>query len=340
MTSTEDKNHLRKARRGLRFSSLIRPGGSIALMLLIAATCLAGPEGDGRNEITRFRMGTPKDFFGIGNANDTKAAITVWAKSILGVTAVTEDSKLTTVFDSTDEMIKAYENREIDGMTMLTMDFIKVKSRPADVYLMNKNRSIAIRYVILVHRGSAIDDLRQLKGRNLLLYNGQTMGMAGPWIETLLAGHSMGPMQEAFGSVKRMDTGASRAILQVFFRQVDACVVAQDMFTTACELNPQVEKDVKPLVASPEVVPTSFILHPQYDPSNRKAVDAAIAELDKSPAGRQVLTVFQADKLMKQPVSALDGTLALAAEYARIRRSDAAGAKAQQLSQASSPGKN
>jgi hypothetical protein len=339
MTWTETTNRRRGNQCGQRRIRLIGLCGSIGLMVLIAATCLAGPAAGGGTTITRFRMGTPKDFFGPGSPNDTKAAITVWAKNILGQNPVTDDSRLAMVFDSADEMIKAYESREIDGMTLIPQDFFKVRSRPANAYFMQKNLSTATRYALLVNRSGGIEDVRQLKGRKVSIYSGQSMGLATPWLDTLLASRSMGLSQNVFGEVKRIDA-ASRAILQVFFRQFDACVVALDMYKTAAELNPQVEKDVKPLAVSQELIPTFFFLHPQYDSSNHKAVDEAIAELDKTAAGRQVLTVFQADKLVKLPVSALDGTFAMLAEHERIRHGHALGGKQPQLSQTPVPGRN
>ena len=339
MTWTETTNHRRENQCGRRHIRFIRMCGSIGWMVLIAATCLAETVGDGGTTITRFRMGTAKEFFGLSSPNDTKAAITVWAKNILGQSPVTEDSQLARVFDSTDEMVRAYESREIDGITMAAQDFFKVRSRPDNVYLMEKNLSTGIRYALLVHRSGGIESIGQLKGRKVLIYSGQSMCLATPWLDTLLASRSMGLSQNVFGEVKRIDA-ASRAILQVFFRQTDACVVALDMYKTASELNPQVEKDLKPLVVSQELIPTFFFLHPQYDPRNRKGVDAAIAELDKTPAGRQVLTVFQADKLVKLPVSTLEGTFAMLAEHERSRHGNAIGVKPPQISQTSMQGKN
>jgi phosphonate transport system substrate-binding protein len=299
----------------------------------------ADPGSADRSGVSSFRLGTTPGTFGNPNINDTKAAITVWAQNIFSQDARTPNPDIVTVFEKTDELLTAYERRQVDGITLATDEFPKVKSRPDAVFLTYKNKSVALQYVVLVHRGSGIEDVRQLKGRKVVLHSSPSMNLATPWMDTLLASRAMGLSKHVFGSTTRIDA-ASRAILQVFFRQADACVVALDMFKTACELNPQVEKDLKPLAVSPDLIPTFFCFHPDYNLKDRSAVESAITDLHKSPAGQQVLTVFQSEKLVKMPVSILEDTLTLLAEYERIKRGEAIGIKPPQISQTSMQGKN
>jgi phosphonate transport system substrate-binding protein len=327
------------ARRNRWPAVIIRLCGSIGLTVVLAATSFAGQDGAGHSAVTRFRLGTTPATFGSMSSNDTKAAITAWAKNLLLPDSISIGTDIVTVFEKVDELLNAYEDRQLDGVTLAALDFPKVRSRPGDVILMYKNHSVATRYAVLVQRSSGIEDIRQLKGRKVVIHSGSQMIMATPWIDTLLASRSMGLSQNAFGAITRIDS-ASKAILQVFFRQADACVVALDAFHTASELNPQVEKELKPLIVSPELISTFFFFHPEYNLKDKKAVEAAINDLDRSPAGQQVLTVFQSEKLVKKPVSILDDTIALVAEHERIKRSDATGAKHPQLSQTSIPRKN
>ncbi len=66
--------------------------------------------------------------------------------------------------------------------------------------------------------------------------------------------------------------------------------MALDTFRTAGELNPQVDKELKPLFVSQALVPSFFFFHLGYNPKDGGIIESAIADLDKSPAGRQVLT--------------------------------------------------
>jgi phosphonate transport system substrate-binding protein len=325
--------------RGGWWRALRRLWASMGLAVLVAAAAFADPGSAEQTAMPRFRLGTMPSTFGNSSINDTKAAITAWARNIFAQDSRSPQPDLVSVFDKADELLDAYERRQVDGVTLAAEEFQKLKSRPDAVFLMYKNQSIGPRYALLVKRGSGIEDLRELKGRKMVLHSSPTMGLAAPWMDTLLASRSMGQSAHFFGSITRVEV-ASRAILQVFFGQADACVVTLDMFQTACELNPQVEKNLKPLVVSAELIPTFFCFHPEYDPNERRAVESAIANLHRSPAGQQVLTVFQSEKLEKMPVSILDGTLALLAEYERIKRGDAPGGKSPQISKTSIQGRN
>jgi ABC-type phosphate/phosphonate transport system substrate-binding protein len=322
----------------LRLALALLPG-LIGLTLFGAAASWADQTNTLRMAVSGFRLGTTPATFGNSSRNDTKAAITTWAKNLLMQEPSSAGPDIVTVFDKSDELLSAYESGQLDGVTLAAEDFPRLKTRPDALFLIRKNDSVTVRFALLVHRGSGIEDVRQLKGRKLVIHSSPTTGLAMPWLDTLLASRSLGLSQQVFGTAIRIEA-AARAILQVFFRQADACVVALDTFRTAGELNPQVDKEIKPLFVSQALVPSLFFFHPGYNPTDRGIIESAIADLDKSPTGRQVLTVFQSEKLVKMPVSVLDETLALLAEHDRIKRGDATGGKQPQLSQTSAPAKN
>ena len=83
-------------------------------------------------------------------------------------------------------------------------------------------------------------------------------------------------------------------------------MVTRRGFETLAELNPQVGKDLRVLATSPEVVATVFCFRADYDSPVMDKLIAGLRELHLSAAGRQVLTVFQSDRLEEVPPSALD----------------------------------
>jgi len=99
---------------------------------------------------------------------------------------------------------------------------------------------------------------------------------------------------------------------------MDACMVTRRGFETMAELNPQVGRQLKIVATSPELVPAVFGLRADYNPSYKPQLLAALSELQKSPAGQQVLTIFHCDRIEESPVSCLESALELVATHARL----------------------
>jgi ABC-type phosphate/phosphonate transport system substrate-binding protein len=107
-------------------------------------------------------------------------------------------------------------------------------------------------------------------------------------------------------------------VLPVFFRQADACVVTRRGFKTMSELNPQVSQRLKVLAASPGLVPTGFGFRPDYTDPLKNTIVAELARIKDSPAGAQVLTLFQSGSLEAHPLSCLDSAFELLATHQRL----------------------
>jgi ABC-type phosphate/phosphonate transport system substrate-binding protein len=97
-----------------------------------------------------------------------------------------------------------------------------------------------------------------------------------------------------FGSYKEVDK-PSQAILPVFFRQADACIVTRRAFETSAELNPQISQKLEPLITSPLFVDSVLLFHKIYKSNNKKIFMDTAINIKKYPMAKQVMTLFQID---------------------------------------------
>ena len=266
------------------------------------------------------RIGIDLGTWGGVNRNDANAAIMAWAKVIMKQRGDPVEIE-TQMFDTPAAARDALAQSRVDAVTMLTDQFLSLEPglQLDAVYLAARDHSVTERYVLLVHRDAGIAQVGGLAGRKLVLQANARTSLALPWLDVLLARHSLGPAATALGALTKSDT-PSKAVLKVFFHQADACLVTSNVFELACELNPQLRKELKVLAVSPEVVPTLFFFRPDFVSSVRHELEPAILDLHKSPAGIQVLTVFQCDRMMRCPLTSLDSTRELLAEYERSRQ--------------------
>lgn len=260
----------------------------------------------------------PGTWWGV-NPNDAQAAISAWAKTILRQRRIEVDVE-TRMFDTEETMRDALKAGEIDAVSMLAGQLLELapELQPEEVFLGTKNHSFTEQYKLLVHRAGGITNVGGVAGRKLVIHASARTSLAPQWIDTLLARNSLRPADEIVGNLTKI-TSPSKAVLQVFFRQAEACLVTSNVLELACELNPQLRRDLKVLAVSPEVVPSVFFFRAGYNSTARDLLEPAILALHETAAGLQVLTVFQSDGMVKRPLACLEGTRQLLAEYRRRR---------------------
>jgi ABC-type phosphate/phosphonate transport system substrate-binding protein len=288
-------------------------GLAVWLAVLCIPTLLAAQDTASRQDAAAsIHIALSKGSFTGLNHNDMLAAIHTWAKVILKQRGIAVEVQ-TSIADRPEELAEALRSGQTDAAAMPTDEFLGLKAKPEFIYLSTKNHSFTEQYVILVHRNSGIAGVGDLRGRKLLLHNSPRTNLASIWVAALLGL----PKTESAG-MTRIDN-ASRTVLPVFFRQADACVVTSSVFEIVSEQNPQLRKELRVLATSPEVVPTVFFFRPGYSSQVKDELEAAMLVLHESPAGQQVLTMFQGDGMVKQPISCLESSRQLRDEGGRSR---------------------
>jgi phosphonate transport system substrate-binding protein len=255
------------------------------------------------------------------NRNDASAAISVWAKAIMQQRGSSLNVQIR-MFDTPEALGDALKRGEVDGVSMLTDQFLTLdpKLLSDTVYLVTKDHAATENYVLLTDRDTGLETVPGLAGRKLLVLDNARTALALPWLETELARGSLGPAKDFFRAITKIEN-PSKAVLQVFFHQADACLVTSNVFELACELNPQLHQKLRVLAISPAVVPGLFCFRSGYTPGIRDQMESAMMTLNQTPSGLQVLTVFQSDGMVKQPLASLDSTRQLLAEYQRVKTS-------------------
>ena len=117
------------------------------------------------------------------------------------------------------------------------------------------------------------------------------MSLAWDWLELQLAAAGLGAPESFFGPVTPLPK-VSRAVLPVFFRQVDACLVTRRGYEMMGEMNPQVLTKLRVLAASPKLIPVVVGVRRNLRPEQKEAFRAAMVGLSQTVRGRHILAVF------------------------------------------------
>jgi hypothetical protein len=91
--------------------------------------------------------------------------------------------------------------------------------------------------VLLTRNSDGLHPLADLRGKRLIAPSGRRTGLAEEWLNNLLSESNLPMSQEFFGQI-RTTHKISGAVLPVFFKQTDVCLVTQSGFETMSQLNP------------------------------------------------------------------------------------------------------
>ncbi len=252
------------------------------------------------------------------NIADARAAVKVWAETAAarkGIPAVADMD----IFQDVGEFKQAFSAGAQDLIAMRVEDFIPMNREGLvdPLYIGLHNGKTTEQFVILVHRTSGIADFASLQGRKIMLLDGPRAGMADIWLDTLLLEARL-PERKAFFAEVKKGPKVSRTVLPVFFRQSDACLTTLSGFETMVQLNPQVGKDLVPLVTSPELLPGLLCVRRGQIAQIKKEILDALLDLHSDPKGQQVCMLFGVERLARYTESDLQGARALMDKYLKL----------------------
>ncbi len=175
-------------------------------------------------------------------------------------------------------------------------------------------------YLLMVRGGSGIETLSDLRGRELVVESNHRTGIARVWLDTVFLEGGSPPASRFFAKVTESGT-VTGAVLPVFLRRADACLVNATGFGTAVELNPQLGKELRTLLSSELLVSDILSIRKGYRSRASTELARNLGDLGRDPRGQQLLTFFQAKGLVPFRPEYMTTTRALLERYARVQRS-------------------
>jgi phosphonate transport system substrate-binding protein len=272
----------------------------------------------------RIRLGLSEAIFDDMNEDDAKAAVRAWTRSVLGGSNLEVDGAPQLM--RSEEIVHAITYHSIDGFSITGAEYSKVSRFLDPIMFTDSYAKKGVEYVLLVRQDGGVHDLGDLRGRSLLVFQHANMCLASAWLETLLAGSNLDASDRFFSRVTK-SSKAAQTVLPVFFGSADACLVTRQAFDIMGELNPQLHKKMRVLAMSPKVVAVLVALHKDSPDETKRRFRAALAGMFDSTIGRQILTLFQSDRLIVVDSSLLAASVDLLAAYDRAKARRTGGAR-------------
>ncbi|MCC7374952.1 MAG: PhnD/SsuA/transferrin family substrate-binding protein [Verrucomicrobiales bacterium] len=276
-----------------------------------------GIRGQAAEDLTSIlRIGFSSSMFAALNENDARAAVKLWGQTVAREYDVPADPQ-PLVLRNRAELRAALEGRAVDafGMTVVEYDEIRQTAAADPVFAAVLGGRLTERYLLVANSDGPVKGPADLVGRRLIVHQGPPrLCLVGIWLESLLRDRIPAQASEIVRSAVS-ESRIARAVLPVFFGKADACVVSRNGFDSICEMNPQVAQRLRVVAESEDLIPIVFGIRREFRPPYWERLVRGLRELNSTPAGQQVLMIFQSERVVEVDAAALEPSFSLIARH-------------------------
>jgi phosphonate transport system substrate-binding protein len=243
--------------------------------------------------------------------NDVRAAMEIWAKELCRSAGIS--AARVTIYRDPAEWLSAVQQGELHIITITAMEYQRNwgKSQLIPSYISANKTGVNMDQLIIVNRKSGIRSVNELRGRSFAILS--TLKYEAPllWLEKVLK--KTGNNRNTFFHQVKEFPKASQALMATFFGQVDGCLVSRGAYEICKTLNPQLGKDLLIVAESKSLMGEITCVPANISDSLKAAMTRAALHLHENSVGKQVLTLFQTDRVVMFKNSDIEGIAELLA---------------------------
>ncbi len=248
---------------------------------------------------------------------DAEAALRAWAQELSGYYGFHVEAVL---YDSVDKLVADFVAKKIDFAAMTSVEYLRaaktLKVKPE--LTQYRNGKSFVKYLVLANADVQKKGLAGLKNKKLSILKNSNLDRM--FLDTRLMQADL-PPAESFFSATREKNKESQVILDVFFGHADICVVTDTAFQTMKEMNPEVGRKLHVMAESPDLIATIGVFRPDWPLEYKhKAIKDLSSNFQSYERGRQIMLIFNVEKITAITDDQLDNVRKLVADYDRLSK--------------------
>lgn len=196
------------------------------------------------------------------------------------------------------KLAKDFKTHKIEYVSINLYHYLRTKEHfdnyISEYWSIRKGKDKLDSYLIIVHEDSKIDSLKKLSNKTIAIKNKN-------YLDTLFFNKELSKEKDIDikGNLKTVKN-FSRAILDVFFKKYDACIVPKYSFELSSELNPILNKKLKVLSSSgPIFLPVIAFFHKDTKQILKDKFERSVINMKNTVAGRNIFNLFKMKELYK-----------------------------------------
>jgi phosphonate transport system substrate-binding protein len=224
------------------------------------------------------------------------------------------------VFDTSDALADAISTQQVNSFFGSPVEFIRSESFFLSSPLAGGifGQKLKSKVYLLVRKDSHIDTLEQLKGKKLSTQKLITGDVGGLFFETLFLERKLPAMSQFFSEIQLSET-SNGALVDLFFKKVDATLMSEHQFEIAAELNPQLRLQTKVLESSEPYLTFIAALTKTTPEPQINGIKNSLYSIHNTAKGRHILNLMKMQGFKEVSLSDLDNIRVLIEKNKRLK---------------------
>jgi phosphonate ABC transporter substrate-binding protein len=269
----------------------------LALFLTFLVNNISIGQSENSKETKDFYLIFSNSFFGNVSEQDARASLLVWSQHYIDGWAEYNGSGMTTKIFFTDEITSVHDVINENVASLFTIDCptyfntgLNLKYKP--IFVGTADSSALVELLLIVRKDSQIKSFKDLENKKINLMDGVVGEINSIWFSTQVIKEINIRPDKHFESITR-EIQSSKALLNVFFKVSDACIITDIDYDIICELNPQLKKETEVILSSAKYLPAVSILVNNKDKRFETFIRNFAIDLTQKPYSEQVMKIFK-----------------------------------------------
>ncbi|MBW9271342.1 MAG: phosphate/phosphite/phosphonate ABC transporter substrate-binding protein [Candidatus Thiodiazotropha sp. (ex. Lucinisca nassula)] len=223
------------------------------------------------------------------------------------------------IFQNNLEVQKRLLNGDIDAVFTNTLQYLELEEflNPNGTYVIQHGPNVKPKFYLLTKRNSGRGRLADLWGRKISIPKGYAVG--NMYLDVLLMRHNY-PVSREFFSEIRQTSDSNSALINLFFGKVDAALVTDFSYEVACELNPQMRKQLSIIQVSEPLLHQVVAVRNDFSKTKLEKIEPFFLNTQHSPNLVHSMNLFRISAITKLSNSSLTEVRQLRHEFHDLTR--------------------
>jgi len=240
------------------------------------------------------------DIFEDVNSTDAKAAMVLTLKEMMPNFWDFVGKVDAEVVNSVSEIRELLKQNKADVVGLISIDFLENREAMnlEPVFIIERGSNIGDIYLVVTKNNRQINSVSDLNSKKILTYETREGEIVNRWLYVEMRKAGMKNPNAIIDNFTKISK-ASKRIISVFLEKADACIISKQQYESMCELNPQLEQQLKIVCESPSFLSHVFSRNLSSKKPNIENAGNYALITNTTEQGSKLLKLFKAARVKK-----------------------------------------